>query len=281
MAHLDDELLSLLALGEDLGKDAAVHVAQCRECAATLKSLQRTVLVATTDPDQVQLQEPGSHNWAAIHGALGLAPSLAADPLRADADTETSSTETSGTRPEGPSGPVAPSPLRSGRKQPGARTGLWILGVAAGTAAGLVVGAWTTASILGPANPPVTAPSTLAPTQSGPSAVLLAEASLQPLASHSASGDALVQRLADGTRQLVIRLPDEPLSGFREVWVGSSDLSKMVSLGVLGNQSGVFVIPSGLDLAQYPVVDISNEPYDGVPAHSAESIARGVLTRQS
>lgn len=281
MAHLDDELLSLLALGEDLGKDAAVHVAQCRECAATLKSLQHTVLVATTDPDQVQLQEPGSHNWAAIHGALGLAPSLAADPLRADADTETSSTETSGTRPESPSGPVAPSPLRSSRKQPGARTGLWMLGVAAGTAAGLVIGAWTTASILGPANPPVTAPSTSAPTQSGPSAVLLAEASLQPLASHSASGDALVQRLADGTRQLVIRLPDEPLSGFREVWVGSSDLSKMVSLGVLGNQSGVFVIPNGLDLAQYPVVDISNEPYDGVPAHSAESIARGVLTRQS
>jgi hypothetical protein len=107
---------------------------------------------------------------------------------------------------------------------------------------------------------------------------LLADASLQPLASHSASGEAVVQRLADGSRQLVIRLPDEPLSGFREVWVGSSDLSKMVSLGILGHQEGSFVLPTGLDLTQYPIVDISQEPYDGDPAHSAESIARGVLT---
>jgi hypothetical protein len=109
---------------------------------------------------------------------------------------------------------------------------------------------------------------------------VLAEAPLQPLASHSASGDAVVQRLADGSRQLVIRLPVESLPGFREVWLGSSDLSKMVSLGVLGNHDGAFVLPSGLDLAQYPIVDISHEPYDGDPAHSAESIARGALTEQ-
>jgi hypothetical protein len=79
---------------------------------------------------------------------------------------------------------------------------------------------------------------------------------------------------------LVIRLPDEALPGFREVWVGSADLSRMVTLGVLGNQAGSFVLPSGLDLTQYPVVDISHEPYDGDPAHSADSIARGVLTLQ-
>ena len=54
----------------------------------------------------------------------------------------------------------------------------------------------------------------------------------------------------------------------------------MVSLGVLGHQAGTFVLPTGLDLAQYPIVDISHEPYDGDPAHSAESIARGVLTLQ-
>jgi Anti-sigma-K factor rskA len=296
MAHLDDEQLSLLALGEDLGKDAGVHISQCRACAETLKSLQRTVLVATTDPNTVQLDAPGSHNWSAIHAALELSPSLAADPLSAasasgsgtavsddaasgvsDAGTSRSGSGKSGS---GTSALEAPTPLRSSRKQPGARRGPWILGVAAGTAAGLVIGAWTAASILGPADPPITAPTTSAPT-AGPSTVLLAEASLQPLASHSASGEASVQRLADGTRQLVIRLPDEPLSGFREVWVGSSDLSRMVSLGVLGDQAGVFVIPSGLDLGQYPVVDISNEPYDGVPAHSADSIARGVLTQQS
>jgi hypothetical protein len=194
--------------------------------------------------------------------------------------TGPSGTGPSGTGPDSPSGTEEPSPLRSSRKLPGARPGLWILGVAAGTAAGLVTVAWTAASILGPAAPPVTAPSTSASTQTGPSAVLLAEASLQPLASHSASGDAVVQRLTDGSRQLLIRFPDEPLSGFREVWVGSSDLSKIVSLGVLGNQAGAFVLPNGLDLAPYPIIDISHEPYDGDPAQSAESIARGVLTQQ-
>lgn len=281
MAHLDDEQLSLLALGEDLGKDAALHVASCRECAETLQSLQRTVLVATTDADSVQLQKPGSHNWTAIHAALDLSPSLAADPLD-DADQvgpDDAGAGAHGAGPKDPSGPDTPTPLRPGRKERGGRPGLWILGVAAGTAAGLVIGAWTAASILGPAQPPLTAPGTSAPAQTEPAAVL-AEASLQPLATHSASGDAVVERLADGSRQLVIRLPDEALPGFREVWVGSSDLSKMVSLGVLGNQAGAFALPSGLDLAQYPVVDVSHEPYDGDPAHSAESIARGVLNVQ-
>jgi hypothetical protein len=267
MAHLDDEQLSLLALGEDLGKDADVHVSQCPACAETLQSLQQTVLVATADSSSVQLQEPGGYNWAAIHAALGLSPSLAADPLSAAAGGDS-----------GTSAPAAPTPLRPRKKQPGDRRGLWILGVAAGTAAGLVIGAWTAANVFGPAETPRAAPSTSEAAPTGPAAGLLADASLQPLASHSASGEAVVQRLADGSRQLVIRLPDEPLSGFREVWVGSSDLSKMVSLGVLGNQEGSFVLPSGLDLTQYPIVDISQEPYDGDPAHSAESIARGVLT---
>jgi hypothetical protein len=88
-------------------------------------------------------------------------------------------------------------------------------------------------------------------------------------------------RLPAGTRQPVIRLPAEQLSGFLKVWVGSADLSKMVCLGVLGNQPGVFVIPGGLDLAQYPVVENSNELYDGNPAHPADSITRGKLISQS
>jgi hypothetical protein len=280
MAHLDDEQLSLLALGEDLGKDPALHAVHCRECADSLKSLQRTVLVATTDPNSVQLEEPGGHNWAAIHSALGLSPLLAADPLSGAAGTGTSDTATPGGRAEETSRPGTPTPLRPSKKQPGGRPGLWILGVAAGTAAGLVIGAWAATSILGPAEPPLTAPTTAAPTQTEPAAVLLAEAPLQPLASHSASGDAVVQRLPDGSRQWVIRLPDEQLPGFREVWVGSADLSRMVSLGVLGDQAGAFVLPSGLDLAQYPIVDISQEPYDGNPAHSADSVARGQLSLQ-
>jgi hypothetical protein len=37
------------------------------------------------------------------------------------------------------------------------------------------------------------------------------------------------------------------------------------------------VIPDGLDLAEFPVVDVSREPLDGDPAHSSDSISRGTL----
>lgn len=284
MEHLDPEFLSLLALGEPLGNESdAVHLAGCRECSETLAALRRTVLVATADPAAVELTEPGSHNWDAIHQALGLSPSLAADPLSRSAapvrDAQGAragrGTDAQAVRPaEEPTSPplsssAPPVPLRPGRRTPGTRRGLWITAVAAGVVLG-AAGAWTAAGILGRTEPPAAAPT--------PPAVVLAQTSLQPLAAHAASGNAVVQRLPNGTRQLVIRLAEEKVSGFREVWVGSADLSKMVSLGVLGNDPGIFVIPSGLDLAQYPVVDISNEPYDGDPAHSPESIARGRLT---
>jgi len=39
----------------------------------------------------------------------------------------------------------------------------------------------------------------------------------------------------------------------------------------------VFPLPDDLDLAAYPVVDISEEPFDGNPGHSGDSIVRGVL----
>ena len=90
-----------------------------------------------------------------------------------------------------------------------------------------------------------------------------------------------MEQLPDGTRHLIIRLSNDHITGFRGVWVGSADLSRMVSLGVLDNESGIFTIPDGIDLAQYPIVDVSNQPYNGNPAHSADSIARGTLNPKS
>ena len=204
MAHLDDEQLSLLALGEDLGKEADVHARQCPACAETLHALQQTVLVATADSSSVQLQNPGSHNWAAIHATLGLSPSLAADPLSTivggDHVKSDRGTFDAGQSDRGTSAPAGPTPLRPHKKQPGDRRGLWILGVAAGTAAGLVIGAWTATTVSGPAESPRAVPGTSSPAQTGPAAGVLAAASLQPLASHSASGEAFVEQLSDGSR---------------------------------------------------------------------------------
>ena len=35
-------------------------------------------------------------------------------------------------------------------------------------------------------------------------------------------------------------------------------------------------MPDGLEISQFPVVDVSDEPFDGDPAHSGGSIVRGV-----
>ena len=36
-------------------------------------------------------------------------------------------------------------------------------------------------------------------------------------------------------------------------------------------------VPSGVDLTEYPVVDVSVEPLDGDPSHSGVSVVRGRL----
>jgi len=49
-------------------------------------------------------------------------------------------------------------------------------------------------------------------------------------------------------------------------------------VGTLGaGSSSSFPLPPGVSLADYPVVDISLEAYDGDPTHSAISVARGTL----
>lgn len=282
MDHLDDDLLGLLALGERPATEAeARHLASCAACSSTLQALQHTVFVATINPEHVELEAPASHNWAAIHAALGLSPSLAGDPLGGPAAGGAGPADLAA-----PGGDILADPgsrpiagrQRGGRQGGGSfrQRGPWLLGAAAGILLG-AAGAWIALTILGPAAPPVAAPSPSRPTAT---AVVVAQTALAPLAGHSASGSAQVEDLPDGSRQLVISLPEEKLTGFREVWVGSADLSKMVSLGILGQGTRSFVLPGGLNLADYPVLDISNEPYDGNPAHSAESIARGKFAAQ-
>lgn len=48
-------------------------------------------------------------------------------------------------------------------------------------------------------------------------------------------------------------------------------------MGVMSSEAGTFELPAGLELSQYPIVDVSDEPIDGNPAHLSVSIARGTL----
>ncbi|MDO5744504.1 MAG: anti-sigma factor, partial [Micrococcaceae bacterium] len=104
------------------------------------------------------------------------------------------------------------------------------------------------------------------------------QAALEPLPGWDARGTARVEDSA-GKLQLVVDLPDTKVSGFREVWL--LDLAGktpgLLSVGTLNGDQGVFDLPSGVDLAKYNIVDVSNEPFDGDPAHSSDSIVRGEL----
>ncbi len=81
-----------------------------------------------------------------------------------------------------------------------------------------------------------------------------------------------------GARELVVDVADLAGSkGFLEVWLIDRDVKRMVPVGILRGPEGRFVLPEGLDLSQYPIVDISVEPLDGNPTHSGASVLRGVI----
>ena len=63
---------------------------------------------------------------------------------------------------------------------------------------------------------------------------------------------------------------------YLELWLIDTSVKGMVSLGIL-DHGGDYELPPGLRYADFPVVDISSEPYDGQPTHSGESILRGRL----
>lgn len=107
---------------------------------------------------------------------------------------------------------------------------------------------------------------------------VVAEATLAPLPGWASSGDARVEVAADGDRVLVVTLEgDGADDGYHEVWLIDREVTRLVSLGVLTGTEGRFTVPTGLDLSEFPVVDVSDEPLDGDPAHSGDSIIRGVL----
>ncbi|MBC7442189.1 MAG: anti-sigma factor, partial [Ramlibacter sp.] len=106
----------------------------------------------------------------------------------------------------------------------------------------------------------------------------IAEATLDPFPGWKAGGTAYVEKAADGHREVVVDLTGATGSApLREVWLIKADASGLVSIGLLDGATGRFSIPDGLDLAQYPLVDVSAEPDNGDPAHSGDSIVRGEL----
>ncbi len=258
MSHCDPMTLALVALGEDIPADEAAHLESCQTCLADAAELGQVVTVGREAP--LELPEVPDHVWAGIQRelALGGAPD-GTDRLASIATLSPRTTPAQAGREQDAPAPVVP--LRPRRSR--------VLGVAAvAAAAGAILGGavvWA-ASESGGSGPATTEQ-------------LVAQAVLAPLTDAvSAPGEATVLDSPDGQ---VVRVDATALpanDGFYEVWLLDADATKLVALGALPAGSiGTFTVPPGLSLADYPVVDISLESYDGDPSHSKNSLMRGIL----
>lgn len=112
---------------------------------------------------------------------------------------------------------------------------------------------------------------------SSPDRAPIAAGTLEPVGQDAVSGDVAMSQ-GDSTRLLTITFAESvPGPGYLEAWLFDPLTDEMLGLGVLGAGGGTVSVPPDVDLSRFTAVDISREPFDGDPAHSAESIARGVL----
>ncbi len=117
---------------------------------------------------------------------------------------------------------------------------------------------------------------TVAGRDSGPD--VLASAVLEPLVDATGPGEAELVS-SDGTTRLDVSLSAAGLpdpDGYYEVWLIDREVRGMVSLGPV-RDDGTYDVPSDVDVAQFPIVDVSAEPADGNPTHSGSSVLRGTL----
>ncbi len=265
MRHCTPEDLALAALREPLARDAAAHLAGCPACGSEVARLRRSVDVLAVaelaDPGPPVAPPPGL--WAGIAAATGVATAPRPDVVAASAP------------PAGPVPDLLPVPLtaRPGTDAPGEplapvvplrpRRSRLLLAAAAALVVGLGAGA---GGVL------------LADRAGSDGGLPVAAAALDPLEDSGASGSAEVVEREDGTRVLRVELSaDAPAEGYYEAWLLTESVTGLVPLGVVRVGTEDFELPEGLDLGEYPVVDVSVEPLDGDPAHSGVSVARGLL----
>nr|WP_221203734.1 anti-sigma factor [Modestobacter versicolor] len=231
----------MAALAEQLPAGDAAHLASCPQCQAEVASLRRPVDVLAVPPLSGGGTEvaPPPRVWDAIAAATGVSAAPRAEALTGD--------------PAEPAGAVV-VPLQP--RRPATR---WLT-VAAAVLVGGVLGGGAVAL-----------------TRDDDGSVV-ATTALDPLAAENASGRAEVREV-DGVRSLQIDLDAPELTdGYYEVWLLQPDAVRMVPVGVVRAGDTVLPLPSGLDLGEYPLVDVSVEPMDGDPTHSGISVARGELS---
>ena len=105
----------------------------------------------------------------------------------------------------------------------------------------------------------------------------VAAGTLEPLGEGSVSGRMAMNRLG-ASRSLTITFSGDVTGpGYIEAWLLDPLSGEMLGLGIVPVRGGTVTVPLDADLSRFTTVDVSREPFDGDPAHSAESLARGVL----
>ena len=248
--HVSADDLALRALGEELPEVPESHLAGCAHCQGELDQLRAVVTTArAVQPEDYPVTPPPSV-WEAVVAELGLELRAGEPGAGAADDTATAATGAA---------PVTPLPVGA----PGRRRSA-LLALAAGVV-GLLIGVGATAVV----------------TADDEDLPVVASTRLTVLADDTAGGDAEVLRAGDG-RVLELDVPtlSPDSDGFYEVWLLDKDAKRLVSIGLLDLSQGSrarFPIPDDVDLATYPIVDVSVEPADGDPAHSGDSVVRGTL----
>lgn len=263
MSHLDPEDLALLAMGEPMSSDAeANHLAECSACADELAVMQHTVLVGRSAIDAGELEAPPEIVWSRVCDELGIAASSPAEQSTIQPGAVNDSAQ-----------PVVPAATASVAHTPTRRAAartqaaprgrfrrVWALAAAVAVVAGVGLGGY--ALVQNTAATPV------------------AQAELDAFPDHSgAVGAAVVEEERDGGLAVRVSLESSAAAEtYREVWLINGDATALISLGVLDGNEGTFPIPDGVDIRDYVLVDISQEPIDGDPQHSGDSIVRGQLS---
>ena len=253
MRHCTPELLSLAALREPLPADDAAHLQSCAQCRGELASLRRGVdalaVPELAAPGTAVPPPPGV--WAGIAAATGVTTAPRPEVF-APVAPRLPVAVTPAPAPEPAPAPVVPLRTRRSRL---------LLAAAASLVVGVGIGAGAVALGTG-----------------DDEGLAVAAAALDPLDDSGATGEArVVER--DGDRVLEVDLTAaDRQDGFYEVWLLDEAVEDLVSLGVVrGGGEVVLPLPAGLDLGEYPLVDVSVEPLDGDPGHSGVSVARGTL----
>jgi hypothetical protein len=290
MEHPDEEVLTQFALDDPLALDAAtlVHISDCDRCTHEIQEIQRVVDAALASGGRADLRTLVAPPPSVFERVLVEVGGRAPEPVLEVASQPVSAPSAHRAAVATPPAPAAPTgtlddpiwlfdqpgeiattaPGRSDLvDRPTDRRTLWQVTVAG--LVGLVLGAGVAWLVADNGSTP-----TPSPTGSG-------DVSPSPLIGvdgNKTSGEISLVKPSAGAPKITITIDTlDRGHGFLEAWLVDPVGGGMVALGVVDGTRGTFTVPPSLNRSKYDEVDVSREPFDGDPAHSGVSLARGTL----